>query len=632
VKVGLEVHQQLATGKLFCRCPSELSDRTDGSFARRLRSAQGEDRAVDPAAAFEASLGRTYRYETGPVDCLVEMDEEPPRALSDEALDVALTLALLLGARPVDEVEVMRKIVVDGSNTSGFQRTALVAVGGTLEVGGRRHAILSICLEEDAARKVRESPTEVVYRLDRLGIPLVEVATGPDIRSGPEAREVAEEIGALLRATGRARRGIGVTREDLNVSVEGGHRTEIKGVQELRKIAEYVDGEEVRQRTLLAVRDQLRLRGAKVSPGPYSDVAPLLDGVASGPLAAASRKGGPVLALALPGFAGLLGPMPGTEERLGRELADQARAVGLRGLIHSDELPGYGVAAPDVERIRRRLDLGERDAFVLVADASAERSERALRRIEARARAALEGIPGETRDPLPDGTTRYSRPLPGRHRMYPETDTPPIPITPERLDRLRRALPERPSARLDRLASEPGLSREFARQLVYGGYADAFETLARRGHAPSLVARLLVQDVPALPARGDSGAFEPTAEQLDEILRAANAGRIGKEGIPRVLEALARGASGVDAAIACTGLEGLSSEALAALVDRIVRDHLPMVRARGKEAFSPLMGDVMREVRGRRDGQEVAEALRRAIGTALEGNSSGSPGSPGGGG
>ncbi len=626
MKVGLEVHQQLLTGKLFCRCPAELSDETGGSFVRRLRPSSGEDRRVDAAAAFEASRGYSFRYETGPVDCLVEMDEEPPRPLSEEALDVALTLALLLDARPVDEVEVMRKIVVDGSNTSGFQRTALVAVDGAIEVRGKRHEILSICLEEDAARKVREGRDEVVYRLDRLGIPLVEIATGPDIQSGPEAREVAEEIGALVRATGRARRGIGATREDLNVSIEGGHRIEIKGVQELRKISEYVEGEGGRQRALLAVRDELRGRGAAVPPGAPTDVAALFGSISSGPLSAAARHGGPVLALPLPGFAGLLGPRPGTEERLGRELAEQARAVGLRGLVHSDELPGYGVTSELLARVRSELGLADRDGFVLIADASPERARTAIRRVAERAGAAVEGIPGETRDPLPDGRTRYSRPLPGRHRMYPETDIPPIPIPDARLRRLRSGLPERPAARLARLESQHGLSRDLVRQLVYGGVADSFETLTARGHAAAMVARLLVQDVPAVPARSDGTAFEPSLEQLGQILSAASRGRIGKEGIPSVLRALASGSPDVDSAIATTGLEGLSPDGLASLVDRIVRNQASMVRARGGEAFSPLMGDVMKEVRGRRDGREVADELRKAIARVLGETSSAPPG------
>jgi len=612
VKVGLEVHQQLATGKLFCRCPAELSEEIGGAFVRRLRPASGEDHRIDIAAQFQASLGRTYAYETGPANCLVEMDEEPPHPLDAAALDVALTFALLVGARPIDEIAVMRKIVVDGSNTSGFQRTALVAVGGSISVDGRDYSIQSVCLEEDAARKVRESDGEVVYRLDRLGIPLVEVATGPDITSGPEARRVAEEIGALLRATRRVRRGIGTVREDLNVSTTGGHRIEIKGVQELAMIKEYVDREEQRQQTLLAVRDELARRSARIGPVEGTDVSSVFDGVSSGPLAAAGRRGGGVLALTLPGFAGLLGARPGSDERLGRELADHARAVGLKGLIHSDEVPGYGVTPEHIAELRSRLSLTSSDAFVLVSDRSPEKLATALRRIAGRAAEALEGIPGETRDPLPDGRTRYSRPLPGRHRMYPETDIPPIPITAEHLDRIRSNLPERPEELRARLGQVHGLGAEVVRQLVYAGLVDRFEILTAKGHAPSLTARLLTQDLPSVASTTERG-FDPSDPLLDAVLGSAESGRISKEGIPGLLAALAGGAPSVDEAIARAGLAGLTSDELRALVDRIVEAQAPMVRARGGEAFSPLMGDVMREVRGRRDGKEVAEALRRAI-------------------
>ncbi|MGP8077898.1 MAG: Glu-tRNA(Gln) amidotransferase subunit GatE [Thermoplasmata archaeon] len=614
--MGLEVHQQLSTGKLFCRCPPELSEETSGAFVRRLRPASGEDRRVDVAAQFQASLGRSFRYETGPSNCLVEMDEEPPHPLDPDALDVALTFALLVDARPIDEIAVMRKIVVDGSNTSGFQRTALVAVDGKLSVGDRVYSIQSICLEEDAARKVREAGGEVVYRLDRLGIPLVEVATGPEITSGAEARQVAEEIGALLRATRRVRRGIGTVREDLNVSTEGGTRIEIKGVQELGMIREYVDREEARQRTLLEVRDELHRRGARVGPPEGVDATSLFDEVSSGPLAPSARKGGAVRALALPGFGGLLGSRPGSDERLGRELADQVRAVGLKGLIHSDEVPGHGLTPEHLEELRRRLSLGAHDGFVLVADSSVERLAVALRRIADRATVAIVGIPGETRDPLPDGRSRYSRPLPGRHRMYPETDVPPIPITAERLGRIRSNLPERPSELLARLQRDHGLGAEVARQLVYGGFVDRFETLVARGHAPALSVRLLTQELPALPATGATG-FEPSDDVLDAVLTAAESGRISKEGIPEVLGALAAGAGNVDLAIARTGLAGLAPEQLKELVDRIVRAQAALVRSRGREAFSALMGDVMREVRGRRDGKEVADELRHAIGRLL---------------
>ncbi|HYA70599.1 MAG TPA: Glu-tRNA(Gln) amidotransferase subunit GatE [Thermoplasmata archaeon] len=614
MKAGLEVHQQLAVGKLFCACPAELTEEVTDAFTRSLRAAGGESRSVDIAAAHQAARGLVYRYEAGPSSCLVEMDEEPPHPLNEAALDTALTFALLVGARPMDEIQVMRKIVVDGSNTTGFQRTALVAVDGMLELSGKRYTIPTICLEEDAARKVRESPGEVTYRLDRLGIPLVEVATGPEIVSGPEAREVAEEIGALLRATRRVRRGIGTIREDVNVSTEGGHRVEVKGVQELRLIQEYVEREVARQKLLLELREALVRRRARVPDDPPQEVTDLFREVTSGPFSGAGRGGQVVLAIALPGFSGLLRSPPGTEERLGREFADHARAVGLRGLVHSDELPAYGVSEKLVSELRRRLALGEPDAFVLVTDRSEERATLALKRVAERARAAIQGVPGETRDPLPDGRTRFSRPLPGRDRMYPETDIPPIPITADRLDRLRATLPERPAELEARLAKTHGLPSEVVRQLVYGDLVGRFEALAARGHGAGLVARLLIQDLPAVPARSEGASpFDPSFEVLNTLLTAAEAGTIAKEGVPPVLAALAAGAPTVQAAIEHAGLAGFSREDLNALVRRVVEANAELVQSRGEAAFSPLMGDVMREVRGRRDGREVSEALHAEI-------------------
>jgi glutamyl-tRNA(Gln) amidotransferase subunit E len=613
VKVGLEVHQQLATGKLFCECPSELSEEVHGSFARRLRSTSGENRAVDAAAALQASRGLLYQYEIASTSCLVEMDEEPPHPLNPAALDVALTLALLLDARPVDEIAVMRKIVVDGSNTAGFQRTALVAVDGHLDLRGKRYSILSICLEEDAARKVRESAGEITYRLDRLGIPLVEIATGPEITGGAEAREVAEEIGSLLRATRKTRRGIGTIREDVNVSTDGGRRIEIKGVQELRKIEEYVDREVERQTVLLSIRDELGRRAVPTPLAEFVEVTPAFASVRSGPLSDGTRKGGAILALRLPGFGGLLRAPAGSDERLGRELADQARSAGLRGLLHSDELPGYGVETTDVERLRDLLGLGAHDAFVLVTDPDRSKSEAALRRVTTRAAAALEGIPGETRDPLPDGRTRYSRPLPGRERMYPETDIPPLPVTREHRTRLAARLPERPSALRDRLARDTGLAKEVVLQLVAGGQSDLFEELVHRGHAASLVSRLLIQDLPTIPHEEGRPEWEFPTATLDDLIGEAEAGHFAKEGIPKVLLELAKGAPNVAAAVANAGLSGFTSAELNELVEQVVERNEALLRERGSEAFSPLMGDVMREVRGRRDGQEVADALRRSI-------------------
>ena len=271
LKVGLELHQQLDTRyKLFCGCPTRLRDEEpDVKFLRRLRPTQSELGQVDEAALFEFKRGRSYLYEAyDDTVCLVEMDEEPPHEVNPEALDVALEAALLLRATPVDQVCVMRKVVIDGSNTTGFQRTMLVAVGGPEAIVEDEEGpvkIETICLEEDAARKMGEHGEVVEYRLDRLGIPLIEVATAPMIKSPDQARRVALKIGRLLRATGKVKRGLGTIRQDLNVSIKGGAKIEIKGVQDLDLLPKIVELEVLRQLNLIKIAEELKKRGVEPS-------------------------------------------------------------------------------------------------------------------------------------------------------------------------------------------------------------------------------------------------------------------------------------------------------------------------------------------------------------------------------
>ncbi|WP_343241666.1 Glu-tRNA(Gln) amidotransferase subunit GatE, partial [Methanoculleus sp. UBA312] len=260
LKAGIEIHQQLDTAeKLFCRCPTLLRDTSErtGEFYRYLRATESELGEIDRAAREEMKLVRKFCYYTYDTVCLVEHDEEPPAPMNPEALEVCLTIAKMLGMTPVEQVQTMRKLVIDGSNTSGFQRTALVALSGALPDGCR---IETICLEEEAAQRV-EGDT---FSLDRLGIPLVEITTAPCMHTPKAVQRIAEYIGMVLRSTGRVKRGLGTIRQDINVSIAGGARVEIKGVQELNLIAEVVRREVERQTNLLAVRDALRERGARV--------------------------------------------------------------------------------------------------------------------------------------------------------------------------------------------------------------------------------------------------------------------------------------------------------------------------------------------------------------------------------
>jgi len=606
LKVGLEIHQQLATHKLFCEDASVLVDAPGGQrFRRRLRPTQSELGEVDAAAIEEAKRRLTFVYETTPNSCLVEADEEPPHPPNPEALDIALEIALLLDAKPVTEVDFMRKIVIDGSNTAGFQRSALVALDGQLAVNGKRIGVPTILLEEDAARKLGEAESEVVYRLDRLGIPLVEIATAPDIATPDEAREVALAFGSLLRATRKVMRGIGTIREDLNVSIQGGARIEIKGVQDLRMIATFVEKEVERQRTLLETAEELGKRNVRSVPSSLHDFTSAFGGTQSKVIRATVTKGGVVLGWSLPGFAGLL------KGKLGPELAAHARIAGVAGIFHSDELPGYGISREETEAVRAALGLGDRDAFVLVAEAESK-ARAAFDEMRPRAIAALSGVPPETREPRPDGTTMYSRPLPGKARMYPETDVPPIRVAADRLRKIREHLPEKPEVTIARLAREFGIHEQQSRQLVQEGSHHAFETIAREFGEPTLVASVLLYSFGELRREGLDVDGIPL-DHLRELFSLLKAGRFAKEAIPDLVREMAGSRTRASEALMTLGVKGLSRPDLQSIVDEVIRDSEDLISTRGDAAEKALMGRVMERVRGRADGKIVSDAVRTSL-------------------
>ncbi|MDD1669467.1 MAG: Glu-tRNA(Gln) amidotransferase subunit GatE, partial [Methanomicrobiales archaeon] len=418
LRAGLEIHQQLDTReKLFCHCPTRLRDtgERNGEFTRFLRATESELGEIDRAALEEMRTIRRFTYYTYDTTCLVEDDEEPPAPLNREAVGICLAIAKCFGMTPVGQVHTMRKIVIDGSNTCGFQRTALVALGGSLPGGAR---VETICLEEDAAQRV----TDQVFSLDRLGIPLVEITTGPDLRSPEEVQQVAEYIGMVLRSTGKVKRGKGTIRQDINISIPGGARVEIKGVQELELIAEVVRREMQRQENLIAIREELKGRGASVQEDQI-DVTSLFSGTKSAILSKAKL----VLAVSLKGFSGIVKREIQPGRRLGSELADYAKRCGVGGIFHTDELPAYGISAEEVQAVRKKVRAGRDDAVVLVAG-NGDEVRCAARQVIRRAGMALAGVPEETRRMLEEGSTAYMRPLPGAARMYPETDIFPVSV------------------------------------------------------------------------------------------------------------------------------------------------------------------------------------------------------------
>jgi glutamyl-tRNA(Gln) amidotransferase subunit E len=612
-RCGLEIHQQLATRKLFSPCPSEVVDPdkvsalTTAVYDRRLRATQSELGETDPAALAEARKRKAFRYlAIRGLTSLVETDEEPPHPMSGDALDVSLTFAGLIGAKPVAEVHVMRKTVIDGSNTSGFQRTALIAMGGRLDVEGGDVRCQALSLEEDSARKLDEKDGVVTYTLDRLGIPLLELSTETDIHDPAHAQRTAARIGALLRATGRVKRGLGTIRQDLNVSVAVGARVEVKGCQDLRALPRVIEQECRRQLWIHAVREQLKARGEPVADSP-TDVTPAFAATAAKMVKEAVQRGEKVLGIRLRHGAGLLKGATKDGPRLGRELADHAKvAAGVKGIFHSDELPGYGIGAGEVEAVRGKLACGPGDAFALCVEKEPT-ARKALAAAAARYAQAAGAPQQEVRAVQPDDSTRFMRPMPGAARMYPETDVPPIRLTAERWRGVLANLPAKPEQRMQALVTSFGVSAELARQLVADGVDEEFRALAAGGE-PALAARLLLQVLPAL-THG-----ERLMGRLPELFGLLKAGAYAKEAMPEILKALdADPTMSAAAAIAKVGAGSADVAAVDAVIARVLAERSDFVQARGMAAIGPLMGPVMAELRGKADGAVISERLKAAL-------------------
>lgn len=648
---GLEVHQQLATGKLHSRQPGILYDVTIDTvpeawprFARKLRAARGEGGAVDVAARFEAKRNRSFVYVQTPNAGLVELDEQPPVAMDANAVDIALTVAALLDARPVPLVQTMRKTVVDGSNTSGFQRTSLMATAGTLQTDGGPVGVDVLCLEEDSARKLdtvdHATGQTVVYNLDRLGLPLIEIATAPDVQSPEHAKTTAIALGRVLRQTRRVRRGLGSIRQDLNVSIACGDRVEIKGCQDLGWIPTIVRLEMVRQLHFYRLANQLRtaldlpplpedrrqdddtveVEVAAAVTGRYvlnlHDVTPHFNATSSGMVEQALANGAVMLALALPGMHGLLGTKTLDEQgaqlpRLGRELAGAAKLAGVKGIFHSDELPAYGLTSNEVNTVREQLDLAPDDAFVLCC-APKWQASLALEAVLNRARQAFHRVQKEVRNVVvkkgapEDGTTAPMRPLPGGSRMYPETDVPPHAVTAEQWADVLARLPMDDQARADRLSTTDASSDQ-AQQLLARELDDVY-----------------IEHVDAVPHKAWASLLLTHDDEdpllLVNVLMLRNEEVVARDHVDTLVEAF-RGQSptfeALQTYVEANGLGPVDVGDLSAIVNGIVTERIDFVRERGMGAMGPLMGVVMQAAQGA-DGKAVSALLRAAIQAVME--------------
>jgi glutamyl-tRNA(Gln) amidotransferase subunit E len=603
---GIEIHQQLNTQeKLFCHCPTMLREipEHNGEFFRYLRATVSEMGEIDRAAQEEMKHNRKFQYYTYDTTCLVENDEEPPAPVNDEALSICLTIAKMFGMTPVPQVHTMRKLVIDGSNTSGFQRTALVAFSGALPNGGQ---IETICLEEEAAQRVKDE----VFSLDRLGIPLIEITTSPDMHTPEDVQKVAEYIGMVLRSTGKVKRGLGTIRQDVNVSIARGARVEIKGVQELNLIAEVVRREVQRQQNLLSIRDELRKRGALVEATAGLDVTALFRDTRSTILNKAKK----INAITLKGFAGILGREIQPERRLGSEMSDYAKKCGVGGIFHTDELPAHGITAEEVARLRTYICAEKQDGIILIAGTSEKECACAIKQVITRAKLALSDkpVPEETRKMLENGNSAYMRPLPGAARMYPETDVLPVTIDYARWQAV--TIPELLTQKAERFVQAFGIERNYALQLASSEKLPLFEQLVQEGIKPKLAAFTILSTITEL--RRDGVDIKKISDQIYlDILHAVDNGMAAKEAIPEIFRNIAAGSTFSEA------LEKLAPSVsradLETIVKKIIADREDFILQKGKAALGPLMGVVMAEVRGSVDGKIVSEILKKEINASL---------------
>jgi len=473
LKCGLEIHRQLDTEhKLFCNCSTKMLEKTPLTIVKRKQHPVASELGkVDVAVQYEFLRDRTFHYQVfSEEDCLVESDEEPIHALDQEALDIALQIALLLNCRIPEELHIMRKTVIDGSNTSAFQRTLIVGLDGYIEYNEKKVEITHVALEEDAASIVEEDEKNRTYKLNRLGVPLVEIGTGLLIGYTPEeVEEIAYLIGMTCRSTGKVKRGIGTVRQDVNVSIKNGPRVEIKGIQELGLISKVIQLEVQRQMSIPKVKKEVRAAN-------------------------------------------------------------------------------------------------------------------------------------------PDGTTKFTRPLPGAARMYPETDVPPIPISKKTVRMVKKDLPESWIKKLKRLKKKLKLSDELAKQIIRSEYLELFEKIVKKYKVnPSVAANVFVSILKDLKKRENIQVENLEDKDFEELFGLLKERKLMKEAIPDILKYKVKyPEQPMIVGVKKLGLQVISNEELMRIVKEIIQKNKGMPEGK-------IIGLIMSQVRGRVKSENVVRIVKRLL-------------------
>ena len=626
VKVGLEIHQQLATNKkLFCNCNPIESDEYSIKFQRKLRASKSELGEFDPAALFESTKSKTIMYyANNESSCLVEQDEEPPHELDNDARKIALIISSALKSNIFSEIYPMRKTVIDGSNTTGFQRTMLISQGGFFNTGETKIGIQSICLEEDAAKNLGDEGSVRKFGLERLGIPLVEIATEPFEVELTEIKKIALSLGRILRSTKKVKRGLGSIRQDVNVSIKdgGGVVIEVKGVQQLDQLEKVVEYEAKRQHGLLKISKKIQEKNWIYDKEDSKDITELFSECKSKIIQTALKKNQKIMAITFRNMAKMFGYSPYEGIRLGKEVAELVRFFGIGGVFHSDELPNYGVEEIDLEKLKKFSKINENDAFLILASPE-EKIHTVIDQIILRIEYIKNhGIPIDTRLATQTGETKFLRPRPGAARMYPETDIPPIIITKKELLEAEENIPKSWDDSIKELETKYKLNPQLAEQIFDSRYIGLFEKIVEKIKTnPTFVASILCSTITNLERSGLNSDLLKNEEIL-KLFNLLENGEIAKESIEIIFESIMSGKSKTtEEAMKNASIESVNEEEIEKIIVDIIEKNEGIIKNQKERAIGPLMGIVMKELRGKASGEIINSLLLKNIKKKLENTS-----------
>lgn len=628
LRVGIEIHQQLENQrKLFCRCPNRMQGTREPDFTliRKHRPVLGETGEFDQAMLVEFKKNMSVVYEGyNDCNCTYELDETPPFPVDEEALDIAIELALLFRLDIIRELHVCRKNYVDGSVTAGFQRTMELGKDGKLLLAsGKEIGIESIFLEEDACRKIKTEEKTIYFRLDRLGIPLVEITTGPDINDPKEARDAAYRMGLLLRSSGKVKKVLGSIRQDINISIKEGNRIEVKGVQKLDWIPDLVRFETQRQIALIEIRDILKKR--ELTPQMITldlkDITKFLKDTKCNFVNAGIKKGDVMIAQKVFGFQGLFGKEVQPNRRFGTEIAGKVRVLtGLKGLIHSDEdlIGKYNFSKEEIQLIQKELGIGDNDAFIMILGNS-DMVKSAFQLVIDRIKMAFKGVPPETRQAKEDGTHEFLRELHGGTRLYPDTDSIAINIPEDRIQRIKRSLGEYPWEMIGIYSQKFKLDANLIENMIMDGNIHLFEKLTQIIPENPMLVVTTLNDTMRVLHREEKDIDNLHESHFIALFEALKNKKLAKEAFEPILEVWCDHPElSLNSAKEKAGISTIKISDVEKVIQQLIQKNGELIQTKGKGAIGPLMGDVMNEIgRGTVDGKTLSTMLGKAIDSFL---------------